>query len=261
MHPDLLFVRAGLSRLICSVEPEGGDDGGGGGGDGSGGTGDDGAGKKPQYMTPDQVNKAMKDHTSRAAKAGEVRLKAIETGLAQLTEALTKLGAGEGAGSGSAGGTGGDKAAPPAEWQKQLADLSSKLEKANARADEEKKAREEASAAARAKEERSALKDALIERGVTPAQAPVLAAHLHGEAKAILRTEDDEILFKLGDDEFALGDGVEKFLATDAGKAWLPPRDAKGSGATAGGNNHRRQKGPVTLEDVGAQLESTWNRR
>jgi hypothetical protein len=148
----------------------------------------------------------------------------------------------------------------PPELKKQLDDMSAKLEKATKLAADEKSARETERSTTRGKEERNALKDALVERGVPAVQAPVLAAYLHGEAKVVGRGEDDVIVYKKGDELLELGEGLDEYLKSDAGKAWLPPRSAQGSGATGTGNAQgKRTKGPVSLEEVGAFLEtSAW---
>lgn len=205
-------------------------------------------------MTADQVNRAVKDHTTRLSKAFDAKLATMAEQNATLMATLEKLTKATGDGKGS---TGGDPAAVPPEVKAQLADLAAKLDKATRRADDEKNAREKEHATTRAKEERSALKDALLERGVPPAQVLALAAYLHSEMKVIGRDQDGTVVYKKGDDELGLGEGLDEYLKSDAGKAWLPPRSAQGSGATGTGNGTggRRGKGPVTLEDVGAFLE------
>jgi hypothetical protein len=273
MH-DFLFVRPSLSRLLCSVTPAGGapgGGGGGGGGGGSGGTGEGGEGGeeggeeggKAKPMTAEQVNRAIRDHAGRMTKATDAKLAALteqNAAMAASLEKLLKATGGEGKGAPGAGD--GAQGAVSPEVTKQLADLTSKLEKQTKLAADEKAARETEHRTARTKEERSALKDALLERGVPAVQAPVLAAYLHGEAKMIGRTADGTIVYKKGEDELDLGEGLDEYLKTDAGKAWLPPRGAQGSGATGTGNGTgtRRGKGPATLEDVGAFLEDKQGR-
>lgn len=260
MHP--LLAPEYLSRLICSITAGGGaPSGGGGGGSGApggddGGDGGDGGNPPPppKPMTPDQVNRAIKDHTARITKAFDTRLTELTEQNQALSASIEKLLQG-GAGTGAAGDGAGAGALPP-EIKKQLDDMSAKLEKATKLAADEKAARETTTASGRAKEERTALKDALLERGVSPIQAPVLAAYLHGEGKAIARDADDTIVFKKGDDLLDLGEGLDEFLRTDAGKAWLPPKQSQGSGATGTGNARgRRAQGPVSIEEVGEFLE------
>lgn len=150
-------------------------------------------------------------------------------------------------------------AARDAEWAKRFEELKGKPAEAQKPAgedphearlramqkqlDDEKAARAtEASERART-EERSALMSGLATLGITGARASAAAALLHTEMKTVRRDKGGRIVFAVPrdgyDDELDLTKGLAEWAKTDAGKEFLPARDAGGSGESP-----RRGGGP-----------------
>ena len=109
-------------------------------------------------------------------------------------------------------------------------DLEARLAKSEKEREKEKRARAEEKAAGRKAEERTKLSEALTAAGITGPKLRAAIAILHTEDARVKRGEEDSIVFVDGDDEIDLGEGVKRWLATEDGKAFLPPRGAKGAG-------------------------------
>lgn len=87
-------------------------------------------------------------------------------------------------------------------------------------------------------EERSELMSRLREAGIPEPRVKGAVALLLHDAKAIKRNGENKIVWPVkrdwGTEDLELDAGVSEWLKTDEGKAFLPPKEAKGSGAGGG---------------------------
>lgn len=102
-------------------------------------------------------------------------------------------------------------------------------------------------------EERAALKDVLQAEGVPSDRLKAAVAVLYTEDQRIGRDDHGNIQFLTQEegyvDRASLKEGVAKFLKTDEGKIYLPPRDVSGSG-NKGGRAPAPKEGSSLAEDV-----------
>jgi hypothetical protein len=84
----------------------------------------------------------------------------------------------------------------------------------------EREAREVEKSTRLREEERNKLATVLREKGIPDVQVRAAVALLHTEDKRVARTDDGRVVFK----------GVDEWLKTDEGKAYMPARQAAGSG-------------------------------
>jgi len=149
---------------------------------------------------------------------------------------------------GGVDGAGDDKETPA---QKELRIATKKqadrIKALEAQVETEKAERQKVEAAKVAQEERSATVDALAAGGVSePGRVKAALAVLREEGK-IGRNEQGVVCWKAqgkyGPEDLPLADGIKAWLATDEGKFFLPPRDARGGG-TAPGRPGAVRQGP-----------------
>jgi hypothetical protein len=221
---------------------------GDGNGDGEGVLGEE-ARKEVEQLVNSAVNGAVTNQLARFKKSfTEEITKTLGETLSPISEQLKQFstqvqrpaGGGEGGGSG-----GGKKGEVSAEIQEQLARFEGRTKELEGMLAQERKAREEERAArerdraeSMSKEERAQLAGVLRARGIPEPQVKAAVALLHGEEKLIGRTDDGQIVFKVAKgtgqaryiDEVELEKGVEEWLKTDDGKAFVPARQAGGAG-------------------------------
>lgn len=212
--------------------------------------GGDGDGGDAQYVTADQLNKAITKQLGQFArrKLPDLMKSALTTTLVEagLVKAKPDGDAddddapGEGEGQQGAQGTqGGQQGAQGTQGQ------PSKESKRVARLERElQKMREEQAAAAerdRKAQERGAVTDALKAQGVRPEMIGPLATWMLSDesGRIVRRNAEGQVVFARmedggGDpDELPLRDGLSDWFKSDAGKAYIPPRPAGGSGFQA----------------------------
>lgn len=140
-------------------------------------------------------------------------------------------------------GEGDQMKAVQAKYERQLAEMKAQL-------DREAKSREEERQKRLINEERNSLRDALTSNGVPPALVQAAVALLHTDQKRLERNEDGTIHFLLQEqspsgpyvERVGVAEGVERFLKSDEGRYFLPPKPAAGAGSKGGnapGNNVR----------------------
>lgn len=106
---------------------------------------------------------------------------------------------------------------------KQLAEQNKALAKATAE-------RESAYAKQRDVSLRQSVNDELGKQGITGIKAKLAVGHLVDASKVIGYGDDESIVFRADDESIDLSSGVKRWLKTDEGKEFLPPRNAAGSG-------------------------------
>lgn len=212
-------------------------------------------------VTLADVNKAIDARLGRFAKKTLPKL--LETG---LTSALTKAGLtkpaegegggeeeeeeeGEGAGAEGAPAAGakppkaGAGAAPATPAAPARSPAEDKRYKKLQKELTEMKAAQAAEAAKRAREEEVALLAAELPKlNVRPEMVGPLTTYLRSEdaGRLVRRSTEGKVVFAHRDEdgdeeEVSLRDGLTKWLATDAGKVYVAPKGAGGSGATNAG--------------------------
>jgi len=227
----------GLSRAICSAKQDDGGDGGGG--DGTPKPLDEEAIKKlvTESVTAaigPAVAGAVSNHFKRGA-VKELIDNAVKTGI----EALKPAGGDDDDDGGDDKDKGKTKGKPDPETAKALKALQAQNATLQKQVEAEKAEREAAKAASARGEERGALEKALRAAGVGDSHVPAAAALLIHDQKRVKRNDDGAICFEMtrdwGAELVPIEKGVTEWAATDAGKVYLPPSDAGGSG-NRGGN-------------------------
>lgn len=205
-------------------------DDGTGGGNGDGGTGD--GGTPPAAPVVDEkklaniVNSVVTSHLKR--NLGSTVADAVKAAFDAQSAATPAAPA--------APPAGGDAADDPkeqelAKMRSDVANMRKEMEatKATAKAEQDK-----AIVAA----ERSALSDALRKGGVDDTRLGAAGALLYLDQKLVKRNDEDQICMEFqrewGPELVPIEKGVTEYLTTDAGKIFLPPVDASGSGNTGG---------------------------
>lgn len=185
----------------------------------------------PKAMSPEEINRAITERLRRESAKYEAKLAERDT---RYNELLARLEALQTAPASTSPGAdsepkGRATKAEHEEWQKRIKDIEAKT---TARINELEAERAKERDAARASEERAELTSALTAAGVVNLKGAmaVLTAD-----KRIGRDEDGRVSFvepKDGYTDFhSLSDGLKKWLATDEGKFYLPPRGVEGSGS------------------------------
>jgi len=224
---------------------------------GAGGTTDD----EPKPLTHEAVHSAIGDRLKRYESKQEERFKSFEQKLAvldSLPALLEQLKAG-GAPAPTAQGAQGDGTKPPKE-NDEARQARIESEKLRKRLDEIEAQRQAEREQIKAQEERTALQAALTSAGIADArQQRAAMAILYTEEKRVTRNADGEIMFKTVDKygdpvDRPLADGVKEWADSDDGKAFLPPKDARGSGAKPSprraGNPSRQPSREEKIEDA-----------
>ncbi len=156
-----------------------------------------------------------------------------------------------------------DKPAKPANDAE-----SRRLKKVQAELAKMREEREAEKRALAAKEERDTLREALKAAGVREELVGPLTTHLLSDdgGKVVRRDTSGKIVYVRQDDdgdeeEVNVKEGVEDFLKTDAGKAYLAPKGAGGSGSPQngrgnGGTPARTGAAGQTREELNQELMS-----
>lgn len=247
-------------KLMAADDNKGG--GGGGGGDGDKGGEVNEATKK---FVNDTINGAMKQWSTRLEGKFGDGLKGLKDEIAgglkdSITAALKEAGAGGAGGDGDGKGKGKESEIPD-EIKQQLARQNAEIEKLSKENAAERKKREDGEAQVKRNEERGLLETHLRKGvdgvGVREELLRPLIAFLHGESGRIKRDKEGNVVmtFKRDgyDEDVTLDKAIPEYLGTDEGKAYLPPKDAGGSGNKGGGNNPRAPK-PGEKMSVGSAL-------
>lgn len=227
---------APTSSMICSE----GDDGAAGGG-GNGGDGGDG-GKPPalddetKKFIANTINASVASHMKRDGfkqMIGETVASSVGDAVKQAL--AERGGSGDGDGDNGKGKGSGDK---PDPRDAEIARLNSEQEALRKKWEKAESDREAEKTKSRTTEERSQLSAALRAAGVDDARLPAAVAFMYLDAKLVKRDENDRICLRFerdwGEELLPIEKGAVEYLKTDAGKVFLPPVDAAGSGNPGG---------------------------
>jgi hypothetical protein len=218
-------------------------------GDGNDGTLSDDQRREVEELVNGAVNGAITSQLARFRKSfTEEITKTLGETLNPISEQLKQFAERASAPPPSGEGGKAKKGELPPEVQEELARAKGQVAELQAMVEKEKRAREEQAAeaerqrqAALAKEARDALGAALRAKGVPEVQARAAVAMLTTEADVLGRNEEGVVIFKVPKgtgqaryiDEVPVEKGVEEWLKTDEGKAFLPARNAGGAGGLA----------------------------
>jgi hypothetical protein len=213
------------------------------------------------------VNGALTQHLTRFKKSfgeeiGQAVGKQLNEALSPVSDRLKAMAESQAQGgtSGAAGAGGAGQATVLSpDVQQQFARFEGRTKELEGQLAVERKAREEERAArerdrqeSMSKEERTSLAGVLRAKGLPEPQVRAAVALLAGEDKVLGRAEDGGVIFKLQKgtgaaryiDEVPLEAGVDEWLKTDDGKAFMPARQAQG----AGGLGSRASTGNKTVD-------------
>lgn len=268
-----LMMFGPTSRLLATADDGGGGSGGGGGG-GDGGAGDGKGGKGDNKDggdgkgTPPEVSDAVKAFVSKtingAFKSFETKLEAKIPTADSLIEKMKAAGFGAKSDDSDDGDDdGGEKkqkrkdGAPDAATAKRMATLEADLAATKQKLQQKETESQAAENKRLRDEERAALVSELRKAGIPEARIKGAAAWLHLEAGKIKRDADGEIVWPTkkswGEDNLSLSEGVAEWLLTDEGKEYLPPVDARGSGASPakkGGKGNEKSEKAAAAETL-----------
>lgn len=178
----------------------------------------------PETITRDEVirmvNAAVSTHNKRLSKTFETQ---IATALGPIMEKLTVSETAE---------------APKAEESSASKEMKAQLEAMRAQLAAEKDQREAERSKRMVAEERDLLRTTLLNNGVPSDRVELAEAYLYDKHRRLERDDDGNIQFLVPEqgytDRLPIGEGIAKFLKTDIGKTFLPPKDAGGSGSRGG---------------------------
>lgn len=250
LFPNWMTGDAPINGSVCSIRMLSPDDGGGGGG-GDGGKKDDPPkddGGEPSEATQkfitDTINKAIGGRVKREVNSLKDSLN--ETIGTTIKDALAANKPDDPPDGGKGGGGGDGGGGQSDEMKAMEARVKASEDRAKAVELERKDEREQGKRTA----EKSALESALRTAKVSEALVPAATSLLFTDRKIVGRDDKDGIIWKAArdgyNDELSLTDGVAEFLATEEGKAYLPPIDAKGGGVRGGG---KKPGGNVVVPD------------
>lgn len=229
-----------------------------------GGEGDD----KPKPLTAEDVqaivsktvNRTVTDHLKRTfegesftTKMGEI----VKAALQATKDETTDDEAAGGAGDKARGGDGKFAGKLPPEVEARIKAAEKRAEKAEKLAQDEADLRKKTVLEKEQLDDRGALGAAFKARGVRDELVEAAVALHYGKTAA--RGEDGKLRWREGDDELEVAAGVEKWTKTPAGMAFLPPRQAAGSGNTGGGRTPAgagTASGSASDADIGAWLSA-----
>lgn len=221
------------------------DDGAGGGGGGGGGDGGDGKGGKgggdgaaAAAGLSEEMKKEITKHVSGAVANYSKRIQAdlMATLTTTLEEKLKGFQPVKVDGDGGTGGGDGKGGAPPEDPDKKR--MRAELDSLTKKLEQQTTERQQDAERALRSEERNELTARLREAGIPEPRLRGAVAYLLHDTKAIRRDKENKIVWPVkrdwGEEELPFEKGVEEWLGTEEGKAYLPPKDAKGSGTTGG---------------------------
>ena len=198
-----------------------------------------GSGDQPKPVTLDDVNRAITARFSAFEKKIEKSVSdslgnVLTTKLDEFKASLTEQ---QGQQHGNEGGKPADSPELKA-MQKQLADMSKQLERANQEKDQER-------ARLRDRDLRAKVTEALTSVGISGLQLKhAVGVIVDSEKRARLDDDGERALFRGDDgDELPLTDGVKAWAKSEDAKIYLPPRGTNGSGDRPGarGNSSNQQ--------------------
>jgi len=253
----MLRFLLGYSFLLSPNNGDGGDGGGGSGGGAAsgqpdGGNGDDGAKSVTKEWVEQTVNKAIgsrfREFETKQTKANETFRTELQTGIGTLLdEKLSGLASGgqgggnqPGAGK-SAGSSSDDVLNHPTV--KGMAKTIEDLKKANTERDAAIKAEKQKT---RDRDLRAKLTEELALNGISGVHAQHAVGYLIDSSKKVSFEGDDgdDIVFRDGKDTVDLSTGLKKWVPSEEGKLYTPPRNANGSGdGSKGGGGGGRKNG------------------
>lgn len=195
-------------------------------------------------LTRDEVSEMINKTVNAAVSTHNKRLmKGIES---QITDALAPLA--EKLNSAPAASETSESAEDPAAKQ-----LKAQLDAMKAQLESEKNQREMEKGKRLVAEERDVLRSTLLNNGVPADKVELAEAYLYDRHKRVARDEEGNIQFLVPEqgytDKLSMSEGISKFLKTDTGKSFLPPKDAGGSGSRGGGR-------PSAKEDENAKNDA-----
>lgn len=192
--------------------------------------------ESPKYITEDQLNKSIGAAMSGLSK----RLKGELGGLIKDALGGSKKKAAAEADDDEGDDEDDDTEKDPKEGKLTATDRRlKKLEQENKKLRDaytsEKKARDEEATKAKKATERGELRKALAAGGVMEQYLDDVVEARY--AQGIIRTDEEGAIVwkKSKDEEIPLSEGVAEWLKSDQGKAYLPPKGARGSGNLPGG--------------------------
>lgn len=223
-------------------DPKGGGAGGSGGGDGGGAASSlsEDARKEVTELVNSAVTGAVTNHLGRFKKSfTEEITKTLSDTMGPIGEQLKALA--ERPIQQPAPGKGGQHQ-PGGEVPQEIRDSMLRYENRIKELEQQNKAERDAREVEKTtrlrEEERNKLGSVLTERGIPAAQVRAAVALLHTEDKRVARTDDGRIVFKFERgsgqgkyvDELEVDKGVDEWLKSDEGKAYIPARQANGGG-------------------------------
>lgn len=181
---------------------------------------DEGEENKPSYMTSLEFNKAMTAREKRQEERfSKILQETVSSALAAVKPPVVEAA----------------KAAEGSDPVKQeLAALRGRLEEERKAREEEKRLREQERDGRLKEEARNAAASILRDNGIDGSRLKGALAVLDTEERRISRDESGSLRFKFPkngyDDYVSLDEGIAAWLKTEDGKAYLPARQAGGSG-------------------------------
>lgn len=251
----------GMTRLMAPAKDDAGE-GGGGGGEG-GDKGGEGQGGGAASAVTDEMRKEISRVVNGTVKTYTARLKDDITSI--LDERLKTFqpspgagGSGTGSGHGGGGGSGTGGGGGAAEETPEMKKLKSEMATLQQRLQQADQERQQERDKALRTEERNELTSELRKVGIPEARIKGAVAYLLHEAGVIKRDESGGIIWPVkrdwGPENVPLAQGVAAWLETDEGKAYLPPKQAAGSGQTPGKPLKPGEK--MTADQANAVLSS-----
>lgn len=265
----------GRPRICMNTAGDGGKAGGAGGGGNNGGQGgaggsDDTAGalteaakKEVTDMVNSAVNGAMTNHLGRFKKQfTDEMTKTFSETLGPISEQLKALAERPQPQPPGKGGQGqGQGNELPQEIRDAMLRNENRIKELEQQNKAERDAREQEKNTRLREEERNKLQTVLRDRGIPDPLVRAAVAQLHTEDKRVTRTDDGRIVFKFARgqgqaqyfDELDVDKGVDEWLKSDEGKAYVPARQANGSGgqpARPGGTQSPGDKKAQATQDL-----------
>ncbi len=139
------------------------------------------------------------------------------------------------------------------EYEARMKKMQAEMKKIENNLAERTRQLQEQESQARDQAARGALRDALAEAGVPADRLKQAVGFVYDAEKRVSYDENGELGFSVqeswGVDRLSVSEGAAKFLESDEGKMYLPPRDAGGSGNEGGPAPKTKQRGGG-LEDM-----------
>jgi hypothetical protein len=192
-----------------------------------------------QYVTEEQLSRAVAARLTDYSKKQEKAQAAFESRLLQaVSEARDPASDDSGVREEQDPKSAADETPAVRALQRQLADVSQRLEKSAAEVESER-------AKARHQSMVGALQDALASAGLDTPVMRHAVGYLVDTSKRVRMDDDDSVLFlDEAGGELPLKEGVTAWARSDDAKPYLPPRGASGSGSPPAGRRPSRVVDP-----------------